>query len=167
LSYKRNSHIIIAYKVAITVVAVDYNVISELTYSMHNPRRMAGIEKIVSCLGESVVFPHFVFFSSRRRHTRSKRDWSSDVCSSDLNRAFYSRTTSSALCQLCTVGVDPILLLDNNQSIIFTWETHRSKPLIQSPIPGRLIRSEERRVGKELTYGCATSYLIKERGNRK
>src|SRR5699024_11704076 len=27
-----------------------------------------------------------VFFSSRRRHTRSKRDWSSDVCSSDLGR---------------------------------------------------------------------------------
>src|SRR5206468_9104558 len=24
------------------------------------------------------------FFSSRRRHTRSDRDWSSDVCSSDL-----------------------------------------------------------------------------------
>src|SRR6266513_5270530 len=27
------------------------------------------------------------FFSSRRRHTRSKRDWSSDVCSSDLEQA--------------------------------------------------------------------------------
>src|SRR5699024_11485732 len=27
------------------------------------------------------------FFSSRRRHTRSKRDWSSDVCSSDLCKA--------------------------------------------------------------------------------
>src|SRR5699024_1053843 len=26
-----------------------------------------------------------IFFSSRRRHTRSKRDWSSDVCSSDLH----------------------------------------------------------------------------------
>src|SRR6266403_180183 len=26
------------------------------------------------------------FFSSRRRHTRSLRDWSSDVCSSDLER---------------------------------------------------------------------------------
>src|SRR5206468_6944260 len=26
------------------------------------------------------------FFSSRRRHTRSDRDWSSDVCSSDLER---------------------------------------------------------------------------------
>src|SRR6478672_2216697 len=28
--------------------------------------------------------PFFFFFSSRRRHTRSDRDWSSDVCSSDL-----------------------------------------------------------------------------------
>src|SRR3989440_9406149 len=27
----------------------------------------------------------FFFFSSRRRHTRSDRDWSSDVCSSDLD----------------------------------------------------------------------------------
>src|SRR2546421_7372719 len=29
----------------------------------------------------------FFFFSSRRRHTRSDRDWSSDVCSSDLTAA--------------------------------------------------------------------------------
>src|SRR2546428_5062650 len=28
--------------------------------------------------------PYLFFFSSRRRHTRSDRDWSSDVCSSDL-----------------------------------------------------------------------------------
>src|SRR5690606_40900969 len=27
----------------------------------------------------------FLFFSSRRRHTRFSRDWSSDVCSSDLD----------------------------------------------------------------------------------
>src|SRR2546421_7065920 len=32
----------------------------------------------------------FFFFSSRRRHTRSDRDWSSDVCSSDL---FYGGGT--------------------------------------------------------------------------
>src|SRR5690606_40765153 len=32
----------------------------------------------------------FFFFSSRRRHTRFSRDWSSDVCSSDLNRPVYS-----------------------------------------------------------------------------
>src|SRR5882762_5307554 len=29
-------------------------------------------------------FGRFFFFSSRRRHTRFKCDWSSDVCSSDL-----------------------------------------------------------------------------------
>src|SRR5207249_5565781 len=29
------------------------------------------------------LFVFGFFFSSRRRHTRSKRDWSSDVCSSD------------------------------------------------------------------------------------
>src|SRR5699024_11266232 len=29
--------------------------------------------------------------SSRRRHTRSKRDWSSDVCSSDLAHATVTR----------------------------------------------------------------------------
>src|SRR6266536_2578847 len=36
----------------------------------------------------------FFFFSSRRRHTSSTRDWSSDVCSSDLDgvtRDYYVR----------------------------------------------------------------------------
>src|SRR5436309_9272188 len=33
------------------------------------------------------LFFFFFFFSSRRRHTRFSRDWSSDVCSSDLLRA--------------------------------------------------------------------------------
>src|SRR5690349_24164976 len=37
----------------------------------------------------------FFFFSSRRRHTRSLRDWSSDVCSSDLHiRAMISKPVS-------------------------------------------------------------------------
>src|SRR5699024_10886630 len=39
------------------------------------------------------------FFSSRRRHTRSKRDWSSDVCSSDLNHAL-SRADRDFVMQL-------------------------------------------------------------------
>src|SRR5207249_11226398 len=34
---------------------------------------------------------HVFFFSSRRRHTRSKRDWSSDVGSSDLNTTEVGR----------------------------------------------------------------------------
>src|SRR5438067_13909084 len=36
----------------------------------------------------------FFFFSSRRRHTRSKRDWSSDVCSSDL---FYGQMVAAGI----------------------------------------------------------------------
>src|SRR3712207_8296955 len=32
----------------------------------------------------------FIVFSSRRRHTRYWRDWSSDVCSSDLARSWHS-----------------------------------------------------------------------------
>src|SRR5215469_17379053 len=38
----------------------------------------------------------FFFFSSRRRHTRSLRDWSSDVCSSDLAGVRWIRTLSVA-----------------------------------------------------------------------
>src|SRR6266481_7807509 len=41
------------------------------------------------------VYAHlrnFFFFSSRRRHTRWNCDWSSDVCSSDLNCARDERT---------------------------------------------------------------------------
>src|SRR5690625_5579407 len=34
------------------------------------------------------MFYYLFFFSSRRRHTRWPRDWSSDVCSSDLNVGF-------------------------------------------------------------------------------
>src|SRR5690554_7231180 len=38
----------------------------------------------------------FFFFSSRRRHTRCGRDWSSDVCSSDLLRGAVSHGTDYA-----------------------------------------------------------------------
>ena len=39
----------------------------------------------------------FCFFSSRRRHTRCSRDWSSDVCSSDLVRTVvYLRDINDA-----------------------------------------------------------------------
>src|SRR6266508_4737877 len=36
------------------------------------------------CFNLYTVFMTCFFFSSRRRHTRWPRDWSSDVCSSDL-----------------------------------------------------------------------------------
>src|SRR2546422_6277991 len=43
----------------------------------------------MSSQAADVVFTCF-FFSSRRRHTRCSRDWSSDVCSSDLSSVAFS-----------------------------------------------------------------------------
>src|SRR6266403_4651901 len=43
----------------------------------------------------------FFFFSSRRRHTRSLRDWSSDVCSSDLRGPFPLTEAIPLLVQMC------------------------------------------------------------------
>src|SRR5690625_7415452 len=43
----------------------------------------------------------FFFFSSRRRHTRWPRDWSSDVCSSDLKRLKHR----GVICEKCGVEV--------------------------------------------------------------
>src|SRR5690625_8047019 len=60
------------------------------------------------------------FFSSRRRHTRWPRDWSSDVCSSDLST--------------CTASTSP----GSTPTPVSTGMCKRA-----------LLRSEERRVGKE------------------
>src|SRR6266508_4688481 len=46
----------------------------------------------------------FFFFSSRRRHTRWPRDWSSDVCSSDLRPRRVRRSGCSAACCLLHAG---------------------------------------------------------------
>src|SRR5690554_7541800 len=42
-------------------------------------------------------FFFFFFFSSRRRHTRCGRDWSSDVCSSDLMRLGETQSAKEEL----------------------------------------------------------------------
>src|SRR5207302_2925724 len=50
-----------------------------------NPK-LSSMEACISCLHRNLP-AHLVcgfFFSSRRRHTSFSRDWSSDVCSSDL-----------------------------------------------------------------------------------
>src|SRR6266496_4670049 len=56
----------------------------------------------------------FFFFSSRRRHTRSLRDWSSDVCSSDLHRD-KKRGTARSLALIREVGFpEERVLIDHN-----------------------------------------------------
>src|SRR3989440_5832367 len=46
---------------------------------------VSGWLRLVHWLLDPQCLRFLFFFSSRRRHTRSDRDWSSDVCSSDLN----------------------------------------------------------------------------------
>src|SRR3712207_7164123 len=53
-------------------------------------------------LNTNDIYDFFFFFSSRRRHTRYWRDWSSDVCSSDLRaaaRSSPSGPSGSASCR--------------------------------------------------------------------
>src|SRR5690606_19181095 len=51
------------------------------------------------------------FFSSRRRHTRFSRDWSSDVCSSDLAALSGGERLRAALAMLLLAEPAPKLLL--------------------------------------------------------
>src|SRR5690606_40192711 len=90
------------------------------------------------------------FFSSRRRHTRFSRDWSSDVCSSDLiERHFLAMLPGSAdaiitdtkkvvntLNSLCIEMDQRYELLKHAQ--VRNIKEYNSK-----------FRSEERRVGKQ------------------
>src|SRR5215510_772899 len=48
----------------------------------------------------------YFFFSSRRRHTRWPRDWSSDVCSSDLSmRLAFPGLETARVCELAAPTV--------------------------------------------------------------
>src|SRR5699024_6504883 len=52
----------------------------------------------------------FFFFSSRRRHTRSKRDWSSDVCSSDLFGAWGAVMLLISFSFALYLGIDKLFI---------------------------------------------------------
>src|SRR5690606_39924173 len=95
------------------------------------------------------------FFSSRRRHTRFSRDWSSDVCSSDLLIAielveirfpwrnfWLDWLTASAILSVYLVAAAAI----SGANLSFVQ---------LSIILPQLVRSEERRVGKECRRGRA------------
>src|SRR5256885_8350726 len=88
----------------------------------------------------------FFFFSSRRRHTRLQGDWSSDVCSSDLDlgRHLVEFLGAAAFPQGEPAG-GPIQMQDGGRQILVV-ALHR----LDGP-DSMLVaaRSEERRVGKE------------------
>src|SRR5690606_40913997 len=93
----------------------------------------------------------FFFFSSRRRHTRFSRDWSSDVCSSDLTVAQAQRRVEAAIEDRRRIGGGAIvhgqrladLLADVQVDAVV--RVHRRLDLEDDAG----LRSEERRVGKE------------------
>src|SRR5690606_41093165 len=93
------------------------------------------------------------FFSSRRRHTRFSRDWSSDVCSSDLGPLIQETNGSSqsSLDQV-TVPYGPYEIEAETPVAFSAARSSGSPAAFESagPISSLLsARSEERRVGKE------------------
>src|SRR5437868_9529486 len=88
------------------------------------------------------------FISSRRRHTRSKRDWSSDVCSSDLEAccSFNSPKKSRSYALHSSLGMTSA----NHFRAVFT---SAGCTTFWSALLPQLLRSEERRVGKECSSG--------------
>src|SRR5207245_6344291 len=89
-----------------------------------------------------------IFFSSRRRHTRCYRDWSSDVCSSDLYPTVDLK--AAALLHSLVTGHP---LIDGNKRV--GWVAVRlfyrlnDQDVHPSANEAFDLRSEERRVGKE------------------
>src|SRR3712207_8667232 len=86
------------------------------------------------------------FFSSRRRHTRYWRDWSSDVCSSDLTNEVFHADDDVLFLSIhewpLYPGTGPAADTGSGAGEGFT---------VNLPVPGGSgdTRSEERRVGKE------------------
>src|SRR3712207_9297948 len=79
------------------------------------------------------------FFSSRRRHTRYWRDWSSDVCSSDLMATSIPPHNAAELC-------DAALYLISHPKATSEQLTN----FVPGPdLPTGGVRSEECRVGEE------------------
>src|SRR3712207_8741056 len=84
---------------------------------------------------------HF-FFSSKRRHTRYWRDWSSDVCSSDLAAPWHV-VVDLAVEQ--PRDLDP----EDHRELALADRPARLPRALDDPQPALPRRSEERRVGKE------------------
>src|SRR3712207_7796114 len=88
------------------------------------------------------MFLIFFFFSSRRRHTRYWRDWSSDVCSSDL------RILGQDTVERCrrVLGADHLTTLRAAAALTLALVALEGRSRLGS---WAKTRSEERRVGKE------------------
>src|SRR5206468_5611139 len=100
----------------------------------------------------------FFFFSSRRRHTRSDRDWSSDVCSSDLagRRPFTGDSYVQILHAIINDCPPPLSKL--RPETPYDFRVIVEKATEKDPSDRYQSRSEERRVGKE----CRTRWSAEQ-----
>src|SRR3989442_5170237 len=96
-----------------------------------------------SCLCSGCLV-YFFFFSSRRRHTRCGRDWSSDVCSSDL----LPVEAGVLRCERGGAHVGPPGA-HRDQEQVRLHNAQSAREYHSSMAPKIVVRSEERRVGKE------------------
>src|SRR5690606_40302112 len=87
------------------------------------------------------------FFSSRRRHTRFSRDWSSDVCSSDLHRNQQTGKGEDGVRQPHEEPIDAAPEISRQQAE--QAATNHGDDDGEKTRHQRETRSEERRVGKE------------------
>src|SRR3712207_8998306 len=87
----------------------------------------------------------FFFFSSRRRHTRYWRDWSSDVCSSDLGGRPRRAPLDAPRAKAHENGGQGRRGAPHSSHLPMAPQT----PPTLSDLPPLEDRSEERRVGKE------------------
>src|SRR3989449_4913135 len=77
----------------------------------------------------------FFFFSSRRRHTRCSRDWSSDVCSSDLMAAIQAsqrlrEVIAQAVARKLEVEPGALAFRERKVGVAADWE--RAVPFAQA-----------------------------------
>src|SRR5690606_40005072 len=99
-------------------------------------------------------------FSSRRRHTRFSRDWSSDVCSSDLKLCAYRNVLGDADLERARPFHD-LLLQANPEQLVWgsDWPHLRVTP---APDAGQIGRASCRE-GAWMSGGAA--HLNKQRQN--
>src|SRR3712207_7897092 len=88
------------------------------------------------------------FFSSRRRHTKYWRDWSSAVCSSDLRRVILRVALPELPAGTRDEVVDALLRLDALVEVLVTGEDDVEAVADEERLDD-LARSEERRGGNE------------------
>src|SRR5207245_11261707 len=107
----------------------------------------------------------FFFFSSRRRHTRCYRDWSSDVCSSDLYMRLFHVAPGKGQC-VAPVAQCGELDLFRPTSVRPGFAALEGEQASAEP-KGVKERSEERRVGKECRDGGETGHRKISRCTRR